>query len=1747
MNSIERWGKVFLSTIVVGSMINMPSPTQIEASGGIEWSCINDSLPNDIQIEAIAINSADENTIYAAGQGGVYKTTDAGNNWTPINNGLPVIDISTKTARMELFTRLAIDPVNSNTLYVISLYGRIFKTIDSGNSWKEITNNLPVSQWEDRNIVISIPSISDTIYVKNSQGIYRSTDGGQTWSQINKNPLPERWYICDMVLDAQNRIYVGTYDGIFRSEDNGDKWNNLYNFTSSSSRINLAIAPSDPQIIYVFRSGDGIYKSTDGGSNWAKRNSLGLPNYMNNSSLILDPTNPEIVYLAGQFYDNERDIRALYKTIDEGDNWGIVTSLSTDARIKNMAIAKNTTHRYACGIGIYKSTDNDTTWSFINNGLPHYLSINGLAADPNNSGTIYLTTWRGVFKTTDYGKNWICSTSTAQYYNYYNYPPFQTIAIGSTATSTTVYIAGYKRFFKSSDGGNNWIPIMNGLPQYFNITKIIIDPNNPATIYAMSPWGKIYKSINGGDNWNEMDFGIDTYISELFIDPTNSNILYVIGHRWGEVANLYRSNNQGQNCSEIPISNDFSVTTLAFEKNATDTLYVGGFSSFYQPLSGGIIKVTNNGSSTSKISDKNVYQLIIHPQTPFIFYAISDKGIIKSIDKGKNWADVNEGLPEVIEIGAYIGTGTGPSTLIIDPVASKNLYLIYPPYGIYRGQDINTAPPAPIIRTPANNSKTSDNTPLIIGESQPGNIILIYEASNLIGSVTCSSNKQFIFTPDALTIGFHSLKFIATNPFGTSSPTNITIEVIKGVIPTIDSPASGATNQATVTITGIAEDGSTVVIYDGATPIGTTTPVNGIYSYTIILKDGLYKLYVKSTNSNEVISTSNLIELLIDTIAPPAPWILEPIRGIKTNNNKIPTKGKTISYGKVIIYDDGLPIGTVTADNVGNFEFIPQIPLSDGTHNITAKVVNAVNSISPASWEVRIFLDLKPVILHPRSGKTNSGTPTISGTAPPDTQVEVWVDDTNVGVADVTSSGTFNYQPTTPLSDRTHTIKVKNTSGTSNEVKLIIESQSPVNKVDVKVKQPWRETQQLDENDKVRGIRNRPMDVTIPIKGDPSTVTITIKSTGKVITLVDKGDGTFVGSFTPTSSTEVEITIIDEKGSSTTLSLMKIELIDPAGYVYNSMTDQKIPGAVVTCYWWDEDNKKWVIWDATTYGQTNPQITPFSLDFDYSFLVPKGKYYVYATATGYYPYQSPVLEVIYDPIHHDIYMEPIPVLTSIKVFPQSVVIGPGGTYSFTALGYDQYDRVIGAVECNWTTTIGQVNPSSGANTIFTAPNAIDSGIITAGTGSVKSGTASIMVRESTIIKLAPPNIYTRRYDTFTVDIVIENVVDLLGAKVVLSFDSSKIKAGTVSVSPFFSQNANVHLQPKVDNSQGVVEINGARLVTLGTIGVTGTGTLYSVSFTSIAVDSSGTVSITEVELRDTNLSIISAGGRYPSIIRNRLSGDFGRKNVTTPEEIPDNKIDFEDLVLFASYWNTQNPKGDIASTRTTGSAPNFTYEPDGRVDFEDLVYFAAMWNWYSNPKAKVLNDSVSSAIVRLKTVKMDEEEICLDIVVENSIDLLAGHFILRFDPDKLELATITSPAVSFLDKMDTGQVGINIASLMNKIPASGNIVRLTFHLKSAIRQLQSKSLNLQSAVTIVTVDLRDMQTHSIQTYIVSLPPFAQDLTKAYCYPNPYIPSKHSAGITFAELTENARIRIFDLAGELVYDSGMIPTTPYVLS
>ena len=212
------------------------------------------------------------------------------------------------------------------------------------------------------------------------------------------------------------------------------------------------------------------------------------------------------------------------------------------------------------------------------------------------------------------------------------------------------------------------------------------------------------------------------------------------------------------------------------------------------------------------------------------------------------------------------------------------------------------APLKPTVTSPANNTSTSNNKPTFSGTAEASSLISIYDGTNTtpIGTATTTAGGSWSFTPTtALSQGLHTIKIKAKDAAGNTGQATIlliTIDTTAPLKPTITSPVTGSTtNNNKPTISGTAELSSTVLIFDGSTPYGTTTAAStgtGAWSFTpsptsTALTDGSHTFTAKAKDAaGNTGPASTAVIVTIDTIAPPKPTITSPVTGTTTNNNK---------------------------------------------------------------------------------------------------------------------------------------------------------------------------------------------------------------------------------------------------------------------------------------------------------------------------------------------------------------------------------------------------------------------------------------------------------------------------------------------------------------------------------------------------------------------------------------------------------------------------------------------------------------------------------------------------------------------------------------------------------------------------------------------------------------------------------------------------------------------------------------------
>lgn len=222
-----------------------------------------------------------------------------GASWSQTNNAL----------YPRIFT-LAIDPTDS-TVYAGTGYGGLYRSIDGGQSWSRIGVRMPAgfelddykkqSASELRVMSIAVdPLHKNTIYAGTTpygflrSGVFKTTDGGMSWSFSNRGLRSSS--ISSIAINPTNTniVYVGTSAGVFKSTDAGSKWSEINNGLTNRTVVKIALDPTDPNTIYAATNG-GVFKSTDGGRNWSEANT-GLIGYRT-ISLAINPVDTNTVYV----------------------------------------------------------------------------------------------------------------------------------------------------------------------------------------------------------------------------------------------------------------------------------------------------------------------------------------------------------------------------------------------------------------------------------------------------------------------------------------------------------------------------------------------------------------------------------------------------------------------------------------------------------------------------------------------------------------------------------------------------------------------------------------------------------------------------------------------------------------------------------------------------------------------------------------------------------------------------------------------------------------------------------------------------------------------------------------------------------------------------------------------------------------------------------------------------------------------------------------------------------------------------------------------------------------------------------------------------------------------------------------------------------------------------------------------------------------------------------------------------------
>lgn len=638
------------------------------------------------RFNTLAMSPVDTNTIYAgAANGGIFKTTDGGTTWNPIFDDQAYLAIGALTIDPNNANVIYAGTGDRNFGGGSHLGNGIYKSTDQGITWTQsgltdasIVTDIVIDPSNSQRIFAG--TLGNVFVKDNNRGVYKSLDGGSTWENVFH--VSDSSGVIELLMhpansdilyaSVQNRIrtdvnstVVGPDAGIYKTIDGGNTWSELSTGlpTGDQCRIGLAMSPANPDVIYACYTDTSldvldVYTSINAGNSWTSMDvhNAGLP----------DEVQGGFGWYFGEIYQNPYNNNQLiipgvdmYTTVDHGASWyaNVPPWYTYEVHADKHAILflDSLSYIIATDGGLYKTTDNGVNWTDIEN-IP-VTQFYHIDVDPLNPGiygggaqdngsmqgneNIY-NSWVRLFGGDGFRIKFSEIDEDARFY--------QTQRGGlryvNLATSDNINL---KPDFESPDRVN-W-----DMPYYVNEEEeLLFTGTSKVHLMEGMPYGG-YDTISG----DLTRVGLGNYlgklswhtITEIDQPTTDLNTLFV-GTSDGLVWRGERAGQQWNWTNITGILPERYVTAIRVSPNDSETIYVGlsGYKS--NENESYLYKSTDNGNTWVDISG-NLPDIVVNDILPIktitedVLFAALDGGVYYTEDGGNNWSYVGDNLPLV--------------------------------------------------------------------------------------------------------------------------------------------------------------------------------------------------------------------------------------------------------------------------------------------------------------------------------------------------------------------------------------------------------------------------------------------------------------------------------------------------------------------------------------------------------------------------------------------------------------------------------------------------------------------------------------------------------------------------------------------------------------------------------------------------------------------------------------------------------------------------------------------------------------------------------------------------------------------------------------------------------------------------------------------------------------------------------------------------------------------------------------------
>jgi photosystem II stability/assembly factor-like uncharacterized protein len=606
------------------------------------------------RLNVVRMHPTDPNIMFVCSpSGGLWKTTNGGTSWTSNTDWIAQVIGSTD---------LAIDPNNPDIMYLATGDGfgsstysvGILKTTDGGNTWNTTGLSFSMASYRQVSRILINPTNTNIILAAASNGVYRSTDGGATFTNVQTGSFKD----MEFKPGDPNTVYVSGAE-FYRSTNNGQSWTKVTSglpAVANVSRMAITVTPANPDLVYMIvglpapnYGTEGFYKSTNSGTSFTKPSTpaLGTQQWYD-LALGASPTNADEVIIGGQL-----DFK---RSTNGGSTW-VQNGAGTHVDYHDVVYTSGTTYYMANDGGIYRTTNSGSSWTNLSNTLAisqmygfgqsasnanlflqgwqdngtnryngtswtHVLGGDGMLCfiDRTNDQNMWASTQNGgLNRSTNGGNTWTGATSGIN-----EAGPWVTPWLQDPVNATTLY-AGFINVWRSTNSGASWTKI-SAFSNTGSVNTLAVSPANNQVIWVSKPNG-LYRTTNGGTSWTLMTGIPSGTITGIACSNTDANKVWITYSGFSNTNKVFTSSDQGATWTNISASvPNVPINCIVYVDNSNDAIYIGtDIGVFYKDNSINVWEPFNNGFPNVMVT-----QLIIFNPTGKLRASTYGRGLWES-------------------------------------------------------------------------------------------------------------------------------------------------------------------------------------------------------------------------------------------------------------------------------------------------------------------------------------------------------------------------------------------------------------------------------------------------------------------------------------------------------------------------------------------------------------------------------------------------------------------------------------------------------------------------------------------------------------------------------------------------------------------------------------------------------------------------------------------------------------------------------------------------------------------------------------------------------------------------------------------------------------------------------------------------------------------------------------------------------------------------------------------------------------